>query len=138
MTLYLGTKAFSFFIRPNVFSKSGLITVGFNRNRNSQACMEDSVTVGARSDTLAEFIANEEPGDSIVQDGQTYTAKSIGWGTDEKGNQQKITYSAQELAARAKLRSINEKESELRRQKLDLEMNPTMTNVTPDVEKANA
>tara|TARA_B100001250_G_scaffold139745_2_gene119660 strand:+ start:4533 stop:4835 length:303 start_codon:yes stop_codon:yes gene_type:complete len=100
--------------------------------------MEDSVTVGARSDTLAEFIANEEPGDSIVQDGQTYTAKSIGWGTDENGNQQKITYSAQELAARAKLRSINEKESELRRQKLDLEMNPTMTNVTPDVETATA
>lgn len=85
--------------------------------------MEDHITLGARSDTLAEFVANEDPTSTCSVDGKTYTAKSIGWGRDENGKAQKITYSAEEMAARAKLRAINEAEADIKRQKLDLEIN---------------
>ena len=133
MTLHLGTKSFSFFIRPDVFNKTGLISVGFCRNRHTKACMEDHITLGARSDTLAEFVANEDPTNTCSVDGKTYSAKSIGWGRDENGNPQKITYSAEEMAARAKLRAINKAEEEIRRQKLDLEINNAGTNLRDDV-----
>ena len=96
--------------------------------------MEDHITLGARSDTLAEFVANEDPTNTCSVDGKTYSAKSIGWGRDEHGNPQKITYSAEEIAARAKLRSINEAEADLKRQKLDLEINNSESENVVDVQ----
>ncbi len=134
MTLHLGTKAFSFFIRPDVFNKTGLISVGFCRNRHTKACMEDHITLGARSDTIAEFVANDDSTNTCSVDGKTYSAKSIGWGRDEDGKQQKITYSAEEIAARAKLRAINKAEEDLRRQKLDLEINNAESENVVDVQ----
>ena len=92
------------------------------------------MSLGARSDTLAEFVANEDPTNTCSVDGKTYSAKSIGWGRDENGNPQKITYSAEEIAARAKLRAINKAEEELRRQKLDLEINNAESEDVVDVQ----